>query len=93
MEAFQWDDENIQHIARHDVTPVEVEQVMCSDAWELDVQYEEGEERFPLIGETAHGRILFVLYTLRDGLMRPVTAYQPGGYWTRRYLVEKGKIG
>ncbi len=90
MDGFQWDDQNILHIARHDVTQKEVEDVICGMALELDVQYEDGEERFSLIGESACGRILFVIYTIRNGLLRPVTAYQPGAYLRRRYLEEKG---
>jgi uncharacterized DUF497 family protein len=93
MEGFQWDDENVNHIARHDVTPEEVEYVMCGDAVELDVQYEGGEPRFPLLGETAHGRILLVVYTVRDGLLRPVTAYQPASYLRRHYFEQKGARG
>ena len=90
MEGFDWDAENVLHIVRHDVTREEVEEVICGEAFELDVQYEDGEERFPLIGETARGRILFVIYTMRDGLLRPITAYHPSGYWRRRYLEAKG---
>ena len=89
MEGFQWDEENVRHIARHAVTKREVEEVICGDVLELDVQYQDGEERFPLIGETDRGRILLVIYTVRDGLLRPVTAYEPGAYLKRRYLEEK----
>lgn len=85
MEGFDGDAENMLHIARHNVTPEEVEEVICGEAFELDVQYEYGEERFPLIGETVRGRILFVIYTMRSGLLRPVTAYQPDGYLRRSY--------
>ena len=88
MEGFQWDDENILHIARHPVTAEEVEEVICGEVLDFEVQCEDGEERFPLMGETARGRILFVLYTMRGGLIRPVTAYSPGAYLLRRYLEE-----
>ncbi len=59
MEGFQWDSDNVLHIARHDVSKEEVEEVICGDALELDMQSQDGEERFPLIGETARGRVLF----------------------------------
>ena len=90
MEGFDGDAENVRHIARHDVTPEEVEEVICGEAFELGVQFEDGEERFPWIGETGRGRILFVIYTIRNGLLRPVTAYHPAGYLRRRYLEAKG---
>lgn len=57
---------------------------------ELDVQSEDGEERYPVIGETGAGRPLFVIYTIRDGLLRPVTACPPEGYLKRVYFHEKG---
>ena len=52
MDGFQWDAGNIPHIARHDLTCSEVEEVICGEVLELDVQYDGDEERFPLVGKT-----------------------------------------
>ncbi|MEZ2348136.1 BrnT family toxin [Terriglobus sp. RCC_193] len=90
MEYFQWDEANRAHIARHDVTPQEVEEVLIGGVIELDVQHAEEEIRFLWIGEALRGRILVVVFTERDHLIRPITAYDPDPYLKRRYLQEKG---
>jgi hypothetical protein len=41
--------------------------------------------------ETLRGRILVVVFTERNGLIRPITAYDPDPYLKRRYLQEKGE--
>lgn len=76
MLLFDWDSANIGHIAEHDVTPEETEQVILSDPLELDFdQDRNGEERWTYLGETDRGRILTVIITLRSEKMRVVTAF------------------
>jgi uncharacterized DUF497 family protein len=41
----------------------------------IEEQNAEGEERFKLVGRTRGGRILSKVFTIRDGMIRPVTAY------------------
>jgi uncharacterized DUF497 family protein len=74
---FDGDRHNIAHIARHDVTPEEAEQVLLNNQSELGFQAEEsGEERIPFIGETITGRILRVVVTVRGERLRVVTAFE-----------------
>jgi len=40
--VFQWDQANTGHIAEHEVTPEEAEQVMASDPMTREFQIEEG---------------------------------------------------
>ena len=76
MLQFEWDEYNISHIAEHDVTPEEAEQVLLGDPLEVDFDpNRNGEERWTYLGETARGRILTVIMTLRDEMMRVVTAF------------------
>jgi uncharacterized DUF497 family protein len=44
---FDWDEANIGHLARHNVSPEEAEQVILSDPVDLGIQMVEGEERLP----------------------------------------------
>ena len=44
--GFDWDDANVEHMARHDVTPNEAEQVMLNVPIEIDYRVIEGEEKF-----------------------------------------------
>ena len=74
--AFDWDEHNIGHIAEHDVTPEEAEQVLLGDPLEVDFDPDRnGEERCTYLGETAQGRILTVIMALRGEKMRVVTAF------------------
>jgi uncharacterized protein len=73
--SFEWDKQNTEHIARHDVTPEEAEQALSSDPIELAVQIRNGEERVLCAGWTNAGRMLQMVYTVRSGRIRVVTAH------------------
>ena len=77
-ELFDWDDANILHIAEHDVTPEEAEEVVLGDALEkgFDASMMD-EERWSYIGETAQGRVLQVVITMRGKRIRVVTGFKP----------------
>lgn len=69
---FEWDDDNIEHIARHGVSPDEVESVAFDD--EPWVKKGRGGTRY-LLGYTVAGRYLFVVYVLKGkGRARAITA-------------------
>ena len=72
---FEWDDDNLDHIGEHRVTPQEAEQAvldpMCMDA---DASSMEDEYRDGIVGMTSEGRILQVIFTEREGLIRVLQA-------------------
>ena len=71
ISGFDWDDENVLHIERHQFTPDEVEEVFAGD-------YKVRRTRNKLyiaLGETLDGRLAFVVFRrLSGGLIRVVTA-------------------
>jgi uncharacterized DUF497 family protein len=75
MDDFDWDDGNRGHIARHGVTPEEAEQVYLNDPIEEGWSEEDGEVRLSYIGETNEGRILDLVITMREELVRVVTCF------------------
>jgi uncharacterized DUF497 family protein/predicted DNA binding CopG/RHH family protein len=77
MQKFDWDQANIRHIAEHDVSPDEAEQVIRNEPFEIDFQRYEEEDRTSELGETNSGRILVVVSTTRGSAIRVVTAYAP----------------
>ncbi len=87
---FDWDDENTAHIARHDVTPDEAEQVLRNDPVDGGTQDHEGEQRFVEVGVTDAMRILVVITTMRGELTRVVTAYPAAPAFRMFYASEKG---
>ena len=68
---LRWDEANIEHIARHDVSPEEVEQ-----ACRIQPKVRRGRcGRYLVLGRTAEGRyLLVVLAYLGRGEARPITA-------------------
>jgi uncharacterized protein len=86
---FDWDEANISHIARHDVTPREAEEVATSDPINLRYQVRSGELRVVQIGETNSGRLLMVVSTRRGDKIRIVTATPAKRKYRARYLQMK----
>lgn len=73
---FEWDEGNIGHLARHGIRPVEAEDAIL-DPHALMVEIQTGgEERVKAVGLTRGGRIVVVVFTLRHGSIRPITAYE-----------------
>jgi uncharacterized protein len=73
---FHWDAGNVDHIAKHGITPAEAEQVILNNPFDLELQVRNGETRIPQLGETDGGRVLVVVTTMRDELIRVVTAQE-----------------
>jgi uncharacterized DUF497 family protein len=85
---FEWDSENVGHIAKHNVTPEEAEEVILGDPLDIGFDVIGGEERWSYLGETNDGRILRTTITLRGKRMRVVTAFEPEKHWKVFYLEE-----
>jgi uncharacterized DUF497 family protein len=72
---FEWDDANEDHIAEHGVAAEEVEEAFADPRRRDSRAYNTAtERRGAVLGRTADGRLLFVVYTLRRGRVRVVTA-------------------
>jgi uncharacterized protein len=87
---FDWDDGNKGHLAAHDVSPAEFEQVLNSDPIDLDYALIGGEERYRSVGLTDGGRLLSVVWTIRSGMVRAITAF-PASASDRKAFLERPK--
>jgi uncharacterized DUF497 family protein len=88
---FDWDEANRDHLARHDVTPEEAEEVVLGEPLDIEMQIEEGsgkEERLLQLGETATGRILQLLTTWRGGKVRVISGWDAPKQVKTYYLAE-----
>lgn len=54
-----WNDKNIEHIARHHVTPNEVEEITFSET--RRIRKGKGEHIYYIFGQTNSGRYLFIV--------------------------------
>ncbi len=75
--GFDWDEGNLlKNWEKHGVAPAECEQVFFNQP--LTVASDEGhsatEIRFYALGRTDQGRFLFLSFTLRDELIRVISA-------------------
>jgi uncharacterized DUF497 family protein len=87
---YEWNHGNTSHIARHNITPQEVEQVFDNGPFDLELQNFNDEDRFTLVGETDSGRILVVVAMWAGELLRPITAWDASKSIKTRYIQQKG---
>lgn len=91
MLDFEWDDDddptgNVAHIAAHGVTPTEAEEALLNpDQVPARAHPRPGERRRAVIGRTAAGRMLYVVYVEHANIIYIVTAYQAHDREKRQY--------
>ena len=73
--GFDWDVRNVGHAAAHDVLPHEVEETVRGRHVIIPAAPKIGEKRWKLLGKSASGRYLVVVFTIRRKRFRTVTAY------------------
>jgi uncharacterized DUF497 family protein len=91
IREFEWDDNNIEHIARHGVFSDEVEDVAFDDdPW---IRKSRKGTRY-MLGYTVAGRYLFVVYVLKGkSIARVITSMDMDDKAKKLYKkrVERGK--
>ncbi len=71
ISGFDWDDDNIFHIEKHEFTPEEVEEIFTGDCKIRRAR----QRRYIALGETLDGRLAFVVFRrLPRGWVRVITA-------------------
>ena len=88
IREFEWNDTNIEYIARHNVSPDEVEDVAFDD--EPWIKKGRRGTRY-MLGYTVSGRYLFIVYRLKNrGIARVITAMDMDEK-TRKLYKKRGK--
>ncbi len=75
--GFDWDDGNIsKNWLKHQVSHTECEQVFFNAPLivEEDSKHSQTEDRWFLLGRTDNQRLLFIVFTIRDTLIRIISA-------------------
>jgi uncharacterized DUF497 family protein/predicted DNA binding CopG/RHH family protein len=71
ISSFEWDDDNIRHVDRHQFTPEEAEEVFAGDHKARRTR----ERRYIALGQTFDGRLALVVFRrLPGGKIRVLTA-------------------
>lgn len=87
----EWDDDNVEHIARHGVEPEEVEELVyedCYPSWIVRGRRRGvSEARWTIFGQTCGGRYLIAVIapSPKRGVWRTVTAREMERRTRRRY--------
>lgn len=89
--VFEWDTGNLDKSRRkHGVTPAEAENVFFNEEALItpDKKHSKAEERFIILGKSDKNRDLFIIFTLRKGKVRIISARR----MHRREVEKYGKI-
>jgi len=73
---FDWDEHNERHLALHSISRLDAEDVLSGNHILLEFQMEANEQRWVAVGATRGGRVLSVVFTIRDGAIRPITGWE-----------------
>jgi uncharacterized DUF497 family protein len=85
ISGFDWDEGNLLHCLKHDVSIKEIEELFRSNHLMMpDPGHSTSEKRSWAIGKTSAGRMIFIVFTIRtikrQKFIRPISA---------RYMHEK----
>jgi len=75
--GFEWDEHNaINNWQKHNVTQSECEEIYFNRPLVVadDIKHSSKESRFYALGHTDAGRLLFVVFTVRQDLIRVISA-------------------
>jgi uncharacterized DUF497 family protein len=75
--GFEWDQNNIEkNWVQHKVGPFECEQVFFNRPFVVqdDPTHSQKEPRYYVLGQTDKKRLLFVVFTIRNNLIRVISA-------------------
>ena len=85
--AIVWPEEQIEHIARHNVTPEEFEEVCFGQSLVLRTKAHGPSPVYQVLGQTASGDyVICVVIAMADGTGYPVTARPMTLKEKRRYM-------
>jgi uncharacterized DUF497 family protein len=72
---FEWDHENVRHLARHRIEPAEVEELFRNGPVIKGYDVKEGEDRWTVLGATFSVRVLVLIFTVRNEKLRVITGW------------------
>ncbi len=81
LRYLDWDEANIAHIARHNVTPDEVDEAFE----EKHLVYKSRDGRYTILGRNAVGRYLMIAFAVKVGVVRVITARDMNSAEKKRY--------
>ena len=87
---FEWDNENVSHLARHHITPAEAEEVFRSEPVLRGYEVSGAEDRWTAVGATRALRVLVLIFAVREERIRVVTGWDASKQTKKQYFEERG---
>jgi uncharacterized DUF497 family protein len=87
---FDWDEQNEAHLAKHDISRSDAEDVLTGNHILLEYQMEGDEQRWVAVGVTRTGRILDIVFAVRGEAIRPITGWIADNETAVLYLEQWG---
>ncbi len=87
LEGFEWDKGNLKHIRKHDVDYRECEETFLNKPLIVneDDNHSQAEERFRVYGQTNKGRLMSVIFMVRNNKLRVISARDQSKKERREY--------
>lgn len=91
--GFDWDKGNISKNEKHNISRQEIEDLFSSQIHvSLDFKHSNSEQRYLAIGKNLNGKHMVVAFTIRDDLIRPISARYMNKREIEKYEKEITKI-
>ncbi|MEK9200467.1 MAG: BrnT family toxin [Patescibacteria group bacterium] len=77
IQGFEWDQGNsVKNLKKHGISTIETEEIFLDEHLkvEIDIKHSESEQRYIAFGKTQKERVLFVVFTMRQGKIRIVSS-------------------
>jgi len=81
LRCLDWDETVVAHIARHNVTPDEVEEAFEGKY----LVYKSRDGRYALLGRSVAGRYLMIAFVVKVGVVHVITARDMNHAEKKRY--------
>ena len=94
-EGFEWDEHNAGKIwQKHRVLPSESEEVFFNRPLVVadDLRHSEAEKRFYALGQTNAGRMLFVVFAVRQRRIRVISARDMSRKERKAYFADEEEV-
>ena len=88
---FDWDKHNEQHLASHGISRLDAEDVLSGNHVLLEYQTEQDEPRWIAVGAARSGRILTIVFSVRNEVLRPITGWVADKETAELFLKEWGQ--
>jgi uncharacterized protein len=85
---FDWDEQNERHLGKHGISRVDTEDVLSGTHLLLEYQMESDEQRWLAVGATRRGRVLVIVFALRNEAVCPITGWAADSNTEEIYLKE-----